>query len=201
MKNSEFWTQRYLEGKMGWDIGFPSTPLKAYIDQIQDKALKILIPGAGNAYEAAYLWDLGFHNSHIIDISSVPLNNFKAKNPDFPIQNIHHGDFFDFNERFDLILEQTFFCSFFPSPANRNRYAQKMIDLLNPKGKLVGVWFSFPLFTPPTKPPYGGSLKEYTKYFKSLFEIKTFETCYNSIPPRQGQELFAIMAKKNEPTL
>ncbi len=198
MKNGKFWTQRYLEEKTGWDIGFPSTPLKSYIDQIQDKELKILIPGAGNAYEAAYLYNQGFHNTHILDISSIPLKNFKSRVPEFPKENIHHGDFFNMNERYDLILEQTFFCSFNPSPANRNRYAQKMVDLLNPMGKLVGVWFSFPLTIPATNPPHGGSLEEYAEYFKPRFDIKIFEPCYNSISQRQGQELFAIMIKKNE---
>ena len=31
--NSDFWTQRYKEGSTGWDIGYPSTPIKEYIDK------------------------------------------------------------------------------------------------------------------------------------------------------------------------
>lgn len=51
-----YWTTRYKEKKTGWDIGYPSTPIKAYADQLTDKQLKILIPGAGNAYEAEYFF-------------------------------------------------------------------------------------------------------------------------------------------------
>ena len=51
----EYWINRYKEERTGWDIGYPSTPLKEYIDQLQDKNLRILIPGAGNGYEAEYL--------------------------------------------------------------------------------------------------------------------------------------------------
>jgi len=43
---SIYWTERYDEDRTGWDIGYPSTPIKSYIDQLDDKALKILIPGA-----------------------------------------------------------------------------------------------------------------------------------------------------------
>ena len=53
--DAEYWEERYRAGTTGWDIGSPSTPLKEYIDQLQDPSKKILIPGAGNAYEAEYL--------------------------------------------------------------------------------------------------------------------------------------------------
>ena len=58
----EYWSKRYEEGQTGWDIGYPSTPIKTYIDQIKDKNLRILIPGAGNAYEAEYIFKEGFKN-------------------------------------------------------------------------------------------------------------------------------------------
>jgi len=64
---------------MGWDIGYPSTPIKEYADQLTDKSIQILIPGAGNAYEAEYLWKQGFSNVHILDISEIPLKEFKKR--------------------------------------------------------------------------------------------------------------------------
>jgi len=51
-----FWSSKYQEGQTGWDMGEVSPPIKAYIDQLTNKDLSILIPGAGNAYEAAYLF-------------------------------------------------------------------------------------------------------------------------------------------------
>lgn len=53
--NKSYWENRYTNNLIGWNIGYISTPLKTYIDQIKDKSLKILIPGAGNSYEAEYL--------------------------------------------------------------------------------------------------------------------------------------------------
>ena len=54
--DKQYWSQRYQEGQTGWDIGGVSAPLAAYFDQLEDKNLRILIPGAGNAHEAAYLF-------------------------------------------------------------------------------------------------------------------------------------------------
>ena len=69
-----------------------------------------------------------------------------------------------------------------------------MHELLAPSGKLVGVLFNFPLNT--QGPPFGGSKDEYIGYFEPMFEIKTMETCYNSIGPRMGNELFIQLVKR-----
>ena len=197
-KNVEetFWTQRYADQSTGWDIGYPSTPIKTYIDQLEiDKNSKILIPGAGNAYEAEYLHQQGYTNVHVLDISYSPLKNLQTRVPTFPREDLIQGDFFSHKGQYDLILEQTFFCSFEPTLANRSAYSKNMNTLLKPEGKLVGLWFDFNC-NPEGKRPFGGSYKEYLGYFSPYFNIIKFERCYNSIEPRMGSELFAILKKK-----
>lgn len=193
---NEFWSKRYEEGRTGWDIGFPSTPLKMYIDQLENKDLKILIPGAGNAYEAEYLFAQGFKNVFVLDISKAPLEAFQKRNPDFPSGQLLLGNFFEHEEKYDLIFEQTFFCSFPPLKNNRILYAETMARLLFPKGKLVGVWFDIPLTGDLVKRPFGGTREEYLSYLSFHFEIVVFEKCHNSIEPRKGSELFGIFQKK-----
>ena len=190
-----YWSNRYNEGSTGWDIGSPSIPLKSYIDQLDRKDLRILIPGAGNAYEAEYLHQQGHTNVFVLDISSIPLQHFHERVPDFPKEHLLQKDFFELNETFDLILEQTFFCSFEPTTSNRSAYGKKMTELLRPQGKLVGVWFKHPL-TKESKRPFGGSKKEYLSYLTPHFEVQTFEDCYNSIQPRMGNEFFGIFNNK-----
>lgn len=192
-----YWTNRYQENLTGWDIGSPSLPLKEYIDQLIKKDIKILIPGAGNAYEAEYLFHQGFSNVFVLDISKVPLEQFKKRVPDFPSTQLLHSDFFELNDHFDLILEQTFFCSFEPTSENRMAYGKKMQTLLKPDGKLVGVWFKHPL-TNESKRPFGGSKEEYLRYLTPHFEVIAFDDCYNSIGPRMGNELFGIFRQKAE---
>ncbi len=183
-----YWEHRYETHQMGWNIGYPSTPLKTYIDQLEDQSIKILIPGAGNAYEAEYLWYKGFKNTYILDISAQPLNNFKLRVPDFPDKQLLQDNFFDINDQFDIIIEQTFFCAL--SPNLRAKYTEKMHQLLKTDGKLVGLLFDFPLTE--KGPPFGGSLPEYQSLFMTYFKIRTLERSINSIKERQGKELFFI---------
>ncbi|TJY32173.1 methyltransferase domain-containing protein [Pontimicrobium aquaticum] len=192
--NKAFWEQKYLENKTGWDIGDISTPLKSYIDQLTNKNLKILIPGAGNSYEAEYLWKKGFKNVYVVDIAKQPLKNLKQRLPDIPKQQLLNKDFFDLNDSFDLIIEQTFFCAL--QPSLRKKYAKKMYELLNLNGKIAGLLFDFELNN--EGPPFGGSKAEYLNLFTPTFYIKTLRESYNSIKPRQGKELFFIFEKNNQ---
>lgn len=191
----KYWSERYAENRTGWDIGYPSTPLKEYIDQLENKNIKILIPGAGNAYEAEYLFEQGFKNVFVLDISKEPLNSLKSRIPHFPDEQLIQKDFFELKGLYDIIIEQTFFCSFEPTVQNRANYAKKMSELLVPNGKLVGLWFDHELLDD-SKRPFGGTKEEYANYLNPYFDVKVFERCANSIKPRRGTELFGIFIKK-----
>jgi thiopurine S-methyltransferase len=191
-----FWSARYQEGRTGWDIGYPSPPLTEYLDQLTDKSLRILIPGAGNAYEAAYAWQQGFSNVHVLDIAREPLDAFQEKLPDFPGEQLLQDDFFAHEGTYDLILEQTFFCSFPPLPETRAAYAKKMHQLLAPGGKLVGLWFNIPLTGDLGKRPFGGTREGYLNYLTPYFDPVVFTAAHNSIKPRLGSELFGVFVRK-----
>ena len=60
--NPEYWNRRYLNNDIPWDAGAVTTPIKAIIDSLQDRDLKILVPGAGSGHEVAYLISKGFKN-------------------------------------------------------------------------------------------------------------------------------------------
>ncbi|MFC5193772.1 methyltransferase domain-containing protein [Bizionia hallyeonensis] len=190
--SESFWDWRYQNQDTGWDLGEVSLPIKTYFDQLKDSSLKILIPGAGNSYEAEYLFLNGFKNVCIADLSKTALDNFKNRVPSFPSANLRHTNVFDMKETFDIIIEQTFFCAL--NPNLREAYAKKMHSLLNPNGKLVGLLFDKPLFT--ERPPFGGSKAEYINYFKPYFELDIFETSYNSVASREDSELFIKFLKK-----
>lgn len=186
------WEERYQEKNTGWDIGYVSTPLKEYFDQLENKEIRILIPGGGNGYEASYLHQNGFTNVVLVDLAQTPLDNFAAANPSFPKANLIQRNFFDFKGEFDLIVEQTFFCAI--NPKHRTAYAKKATELLKPEGKLMGLLWSVPLNA--DRPPFGGSKEEYLTYFDAYFKYLHFEEAYNSIPPRANRELFLLAQKK-----
>lgn len=191
--NKDYWNNRYLQQQTGWDIGSVAPPLKEYIDQLINKNSSILIPGCGNAYEAAYLLQQGFKNVTLVDIAPAATAAVEDKLSAY-INNglqIITGDFFDLKTTYDLILEQTFFCAL--DPTLRSAYVEKMVSLLNPDGKLVGLLFNRHF---EGGPPFGGSKLEYLELFTPKFNIQMMDTAHNSIAPRAGTELFVQMTKK-----
>lgn len=189
--NKSYWENRYTENETGWDIGVVSTPLKMYIDQLKNKNISILIPGAGNGYEFDYLLNKGFHDTYVMDIAQKPLDTILERN-EIEKKHLIHQDFFEHNGQYDLIIEQTFFCAL--DPTLRRNYVTKMLELLKPNGKIIGLLFNFELTL--QGPPFGGSKEEYIDLFNDYFTIKTLENCYNSIKPRSNRELFFIFEKK-----
>jgi hypothetical protein len=189
--NKNYWEERYQNKETGWDVGKITTPLKVYIDQIENKALKILIPGAGNGYEFDYFIEKGFYNVFIIDLAKQPLNNLKNRNLKYE-KNFIQGDFFELNDTFDLVIEQTFFCAL--NPELRAKYVSKMYSILSEKGKIAGLLFDFPLTE--VGPPFGGAKEEYLNLFSEKYNIKTLEKAHNSIKLRENKELFFIFEKK-----
>lgn len=186
-----YWTGRWQKGETQWDIGYASTPLKTYIDGLTDKNLRILVPGAGNAYEGIYLLEKGFEHTVIMDISPEPIERIRKNYPGVKEHNLLQADFFEHKGQYDLILEQTFFCALHPN--QRSQYVQKCHALLKPGGKLVGVLFNDKLNE--DHPPYGGSAAIYEPLFKPWF-TGDFQPCYNSIKAREGRELFIQFVKK-----
>lgn len=189
--NKEYWENRYKSDTANWDIGQISNPLKEYIDQLKNKNVRILIPGAGNGYELDYLIEKGFHNVFVIDYAQQPIDAIIKRNKALK-KHLICEDFFNHSETYDLILEQTFFCAL--EPNLRENYVSKMFDLLSEKGKIAGLLFNFELSE--VGPPFGGSYEEYVNLFSKKFTIKTLEPAYNSIKPRANKELFFTFEKK-----
>lgn len=187
-----YWDKLYADKETRWDIGYVSTPLKEYFDQLRDKNISILIPGCGNSYEAEYLLQQGFTNITLIDISSLLTKRLEEK---FAAHlnkglSIITGDFFKLKGQYDLIVEQTFFCAI--DPSQRLQYAEQVYALLKPGGKLSGILFNRNF---EGGPPFGGNTGEYKKLFEEKFSIKTLEPSYNSIEPRKGTEVFIIACR------
>lgn len=190
MSDERFWDERYLQGRTGWDLGEVSPPLRVYFDQLAKKDLAILIPGCGNSYEAEYLLKNGFTDITLLDISPVLIGRLRERLPADPALHLIEADFFDHQGRYDLIVEQTFFCAL--DPAKRPAYVEQTYQLLKPGGRLAGLLFDRDF---PGGPPFGGHREEYQHLFEKKFEIKALAPCYNSIKPRAGTELFLIAEK------
>lgn len=191
--DQSYWDLQYQSETTGWDLGTISPPIKAYVDQLKDTTISVLIPGCGNTYEAEYLLEKGFANITVIDIAPTLVEKLKEKFKNTTAIRIIQGDFFEHKGSYDLILEQTFFCAL--PPQMRQKYVWKMHHLLSKNGKIAGLLFnrSFEV-----SPPFGGSKTEYEQLFSEAFHFKILETSYNSVTPRAQSELFFVFEKKSE---
>lgn len=187
-----FWDQQYQSNTTGWDMGEVSPPIKAYADELTNKNIRILIPGCGNAYEAAYLLEAGFTDITAIDIAPTLVEKLKQQFANHPNIKIILGDFFEHKGQYDLIIEQTFFCAL--DPILRSAYVKKMHELLAENGKLAGVLFNRTFEF--QGPPFGGTAEEYQPMFAPYFNLCHFEPCYNSYFKRADTELFIELEKK-----
>ncbi|MCT4580199.1 MAG: TPMT family class I SAM-dependent methyltransferase [Flavobacteriales bacterium] len=182
--NAEYWNNRYIDKTHRWDIGYPAPAITNYFDQIEDKEIRILIPGCGSAYEGEYLFNKGFKNITLLDLAEETKKSFLNRVPEF--KNFHVGGFFEYKGEFDYIIEQTFFCAL--NPSLRNDYVMKVKELLGEKGKLVGLMFHDELYK--EHPPFGGYKEDYLKLFTPHFSSVEMEITQESIKERLGRELF-----------
>lgn len=191
--NQQYWNDRYAEQSTGWDLGEAAPALAAYFEQIEQKDLKMMIPGCGNAYEAAYLLEKGFTDVTLVDISPLLMDQLRRKFARYAGQQLQliNDDFFNLSGQYDLIIEQTFFCAL--NPSLRNKYVDQMIQLLKPGGILAGLLFDRDFVS---GPPFGGSKNEYVDLFSKGFHIRQLEPCRLSVPPRAGTEVFFVFEKK-----
>jgi SAM-dependent methyltransferase len=190
--DAQYWDAQWKSNTIGWDLGMPAPPLVSIIDSIENKNVKILIPGCGSAYEAEYLVNNGFTDITLIDISETASCKLKEKFSKNPQIKVVCDDFFKLEDKFDVIIEQTFFCAL--PPAMRQRYVWKMHNLLNDNGILSGLLFNRQF---DVSPPFGGSREEYEKLFFGAFEFVNIETAANSVEPRAKTELFFKFKKAN----
>ncbi|GAA4374962.1 methyltransferase domain-containing protein [Hymenobacter koreensis] len=193
--DAAYWTARYHAGRDAWDVGTITEPLRAYFAQLgEPDQRRILIPGAGRAYEAEWLHRQGWPNVVVSDIAPEALTALQQRVPDFPAEHLLLQDFFAMEPAYDLIVEQTFFCAL--NPSQRPAYAQQCAHLLRPGSKLVGLLFETS-FGNPQEPPFGGTREEYRAYFEPYFDFVHFDTAHNSIKPRQDRELFICLQRKS----
>ncbi|MCK8143027.1 TPMT family class I SAM-dependent methyltransferase [Flavobacterium sp. I-SCBP12n] len=191
--DASYWEAQYQSKSIGWDLGDISPPIKKYIDTLENKESAILIPGCGNTYEAEYLLKKGFTNITVIDVAPTLVAELIKKFSNNSNITILLGDFFEHQGKYDLIIEQTFFCAL--PPTMRQKYVWKMHQLLADKGILAGLLFNrrFEI-----NPPFGGDKTEYEMLFKASFDFLQMDICLDSVAPRSNSELFIEFKKNNQ---
>lgn len=190
--DKSYWESRWQNKYTLWDIGYANPAISNFMAKYPNKNAAILIAGCGNAYEAEFLLNNGFTNITLVDIANTPVKHLQEKFKNQKAIKILCEDYFEHIGTYDVMIEQTFFCAI--DPKERSNYAKKAPSLLQENGILTGVLFDQEFEN--DGPPFGGNREEYKEYFRRYFNFTIFETCNNSIPQRQGSELFIVLTKK-----
>lgn len=117
LSTSEYWSQRYQDGKTGWDMKkhHPFLPtMRSYLEPLKGKS--VLVIGAGPGHDAEFF---SHHGADVTayDFSSEAKNLFHAYYPDSHV-NYQQMDLFDCHKQtektFDIIIEHTLLCAIDP---------------------------------------------------------------------------------------
>ena len=199
---AEYWDARYREGRTGWDLGQSNTALLAELKRRIDRGARILIPGGGRAYEALALWERGYANTYIVDWAPRAFDalregglseRVRAAGVDLEARCIV-ADFFEHDDHYDALLEQTFFCAI--DPTLRDAYVKQAAQLLRPGGLWLGILFARDF--PTAGPPFGGTADEYRERFGPHFEIERLSLWEGSVAPRLGHEVLGVMRCRSD---
>lgn len=177
----EFWEQRYRANRMPWDQHGVPAALTEYLRRTRDPG-RVLVPGCGSGYEVKAFHDFGWRPL-AIDFSAAAIERARLVLGELAV-SVQLADFFtdELGGPFDLVYERTFLCSL---PLCRWRdYAQRMSVLLNPGGRLAGI-FAYGEEAEP--PPFPLTRGEADALFGSEFVLVED----SPVPAEQSLPLFA----------
>ena len=188
----DFWESRYRDKIIPWDAGKVPAALRDYEPAIT-RGARILIPGCGSGYEAAYLASRGFD---VLAIDFSPGAVAAARNNLGTLENIVRlADFFDFDSGplFDVIYERAFLCAL-PRKMWAG-YADRCTQLLKPSGVIAGFFF---FADSPKGPPFGTSPAELQGLMQP-FERVDDRPVADSIQVFAGKERWQVWKKPQKP--
>jgi len=191
---AKYWMDVYqTEGKPGWDLQKPAEALVDMLPRIKTPKARVLVLGCGEGHDAAHFAQAG-HVVTAVDFSKEGLQRGREKYGHLHNLNFVEADIFhlpqEWNHSFDIVFEHTCFCAI--PPEKRKDLVTVWRRMLHEEGQLMGVFFAM---LKRAGPPYGSSEFEIRDYLKNYFQFLFWGRWRNSLPQRQGRELF-ILAKK-----
>lgn len=195
VEKEQYWSDIYrAEESPGWNLNEPAEALKDMLPRLKLSKCRVLVLGCGEGHDAALFASLG-HIVTAVDISPLALKNAKAKYGHMENLNFLEADLFklpqNFEHSFDIVFEHTCYCAI--NPALRKNLVKVWNRMLTETGFLMGVFFAF---EKRKGPPYGGTEWELRQRLKDYYQPLFWGRWKESVPRRQGKELFIYCKKK-----
>jgi SAM-dependent methyltransferase len=166
----DFWDERFKAGFTPWDQGGVPAALRSFIARAGRAGLRVLVPGCGSAYEAAWLDELGFSVT-AIDYAPAAIERARSVlGAEVGARVLRLADFFEFDSApFDWIYERAFLPAL--PPAIGSQWAARLAQLLAPRGEVIGVFFVVRQLPRPRRgPPFATTRSELEDLLGSRFE-------------------------------
>ena len=164
--------------------------LRAYASNLPPR-VRILIPGCGSAYEAAYLAKNGF-DVLAIDFSPAAIEAAQRTLAGFD-GIVRLADFFefDFGAPFDVIYERAFLCAL---PRKIwDHYAERSAGMLKPGGVIAGFFF---FADSPKGPPFCTGAAELETLLGRYFTLTDEQPVADSIGVFAGKERWMVWRRR-----
>jgi len=192
---SEYWDERYRNGKANWDMK-SATPV--FVEILKENKIiqpgKLLIAGSGKGYDAVAASKLGYDVT-AIDFSSEAISISKEIASIECVKiNFINEDIFTFDgweNTFDAVYEYVTYCSI--NPNRHEEYIRKISSLLKPGGKLLALLF--PVDNIKGGPPFSVDPAEFYSVAKKFLQLELSTKMINSIKPRKGREILQVYSK------
>lgn len=195
------WNKRYETGDTPWEKGLPAPPLLEVLGKLGTEIWgggPVLVPGCGSGHDvraiaAAGLGPVG------LDLAQLAIDSAQSY-PKAGRESYEKADFLDpawqAGKAFSSVWEHTCFCAI--DPSQRPEYAKACADLIEPGGRLIGVFFLTPN-EPGTEhegPPFNSTIPEIEGHFAPWFVREHGWVPENAYPGREGQEWIAVFRRK-----
>ena len=180
---TQFWTRRWVAGKMPWDLGGVPAPFIQFLNKNRP-VTSVLIPGCGSGYEVQAFHAAGFQVT-AIEFSEPAVE--RARKILGPLgDKVIHGNFFKYDfgaTRFGMVYERGFLCSF--APTKWPEYEERMARLILPGGTLTGL---FVYGHEPEPPPYPLTDESASQLLGRRFRRLSDTPIQDSVPVYKGME-------------
>lgn len=188
------WQHHYETDDLRWDLEGVSPPFARLWENNELLPGKAIIPGCGRGHEVLYLAERGFEVT-AVDFAEGAVALLTQNLRDRGLEaEVLFQDFFelssDYDQRFDLMLEQTFFCAI--TPSLRLRYVDTAARLLKSGGLLVGLFYET---NEEGGPPFNTTYEDVQSHFSRRFTVERLEKAAHSIERRKDKEWLAFLRK------
>ncbi len=189
------WQKHYAEDDLRWDLGQVAPPFVRLWEEGKLGQGRVIIPGCGRGHEVLFLAGNGFQVTGL-DYAPGAVELLSRSLQEKGVQaDILHQDFFELGDnhisRYDLMLEQAFFCAIHPS--RRSAYVETAARIIKKGGLLAGLFYEN---NEKGGPPFNTTPADILEHFSDEFDIETLERTPHSVEKRKDKELLGLLRKK-----